>query len=250
VLLPCRSLGPPSRAHKAAARLYDQAAAELDQAAAHCRVAAIHFRGAEGPRERRAPGRRWGISARQNCGWRSRLVPTASRRASRALCRRSPPAGARWHIRQPVLAARFTAVLSRGSSGDIEEPAGTGKGTGTQRKDRCSAGGPETSGWSPGTGGSDLAAGGAAQGRGCPPPATRRHLCPGPLRHGRSGPGLSRTRHAHRPALPKPAAVVHRRSVKGTLAALVPSGPLRWGGGALGGRRGPGRAAGWPAELC
>jgi hypothetical protein len=40
-----------------------------------------------GPRcrgERRTPGRRWGISARQNCGWRNRLVPTASRRASRA----------------------------------------------------------------------------------------------------------------------------------------------------------------------
>jgi hypothetical protein len=61
------------------------------------------------------------------------------------LCRRSPPAGDRWHIRQPVPAARFTAVLPRGSSGDIEEPAGTGRGTGTQRKDRCS-GGPETSG--------------------------------------------------------------------------------------------------------
>jgi hypothetical protein len=41
----------------------------------------------KGPRcrgERRTPGRRWGISARQNCGRRNRLVPTASRRASRA----------------------------------------------------------------------------------------------------------------------------------------------------------------------
>jgi hypothetical protein len=34
------------------------------------------------------------------------------------LCRRSPPAGDRWHIRQPVPAARFTAVLPRGSSAD------------------------------------------------------------------------------------------------------------------------------------
>jgi hypothetical protein len=106
------------------------------------------------------------------------------------LCRRSPPASDRWHIRQPVPAARFTAVLPRGSSGDIEEPAGTGRGTGTQRKDRCS-GGPETSGVVAGNrGGSGLAAGGAGQGRGRPPPATRRHLCSGPLRHGRSGPGL------------------------------------------------------------
>src|SRR5215216_6865955 len=87
----------------------------------------------------------------------------------------------------------FTAVLSRGSSGDTEEPAGTGKGTGTQRKDRCSGGSGDLGGGRREPGGSGLAAGGAAQGRGCPPPATRRHLWPGPLRHGRSGPGLSRS---------------------------------------------------------
>jgi hypothetical protein len=108
---------------------------------------------------------------------------------------------------------------------------------------------PETSGVVAGNRGSGLAAGGAAQGRGCPPPATRRHLCPGPLRHGRGGPGLSRTRHAHRPALPeRPAAVVHRVSVKGKLAALVPSGPLTVGWRCARGRRGPGRAGGWPAR--
>jgi hypothetical protein len=44
------------------------------------------------------------------------------------VCRRSPPAGDRWHRRQPVPAARFTAVLPRGSGGDIRRsppaPAG------------------------------------------------------------------------------------------------------------------------------
>jgi hypothetical protein len=66
---------------------------------------------------------------------------------------------------------------------------------------------------------------------------TCRHLYPGPLRHGRSGPGLSRTRHAHRPPSPdEPAAVVHRVSVKGKLAALVPSGPLVVGSGVVEGQ--------------
>jgi hypothetical protein len=75
--------GAAQQAYEAGARLYEQAAADLDQAAAHCRVAATHFRGAEVPR---GAARAWaalGISARQNCGWRNRLVPTASRRASR-----------------------------------------------------------------------------------------------------------------------------------------------------------------------
>jgi hypothetical protein len=80
----------------------------------------------------------------RNCGWRNRLDPPPQG-APLGLCRRSPATGDRWHIRQPVTPARFTAVLPRGSSGDTEEPAGTGRGTGTQRKDRCS-GGPETSG--------------------------------------------------------------------------------------------------------
>jgi hypothetical protein len=70
--------------YEAAARLDEQAAAELDRAAAHCRVAATHFRGAEVPRGAAHAWAALGISARQNCGWRNRLVPTASRRASRA----------------------------------------------------------------------------------------------------------------------------------------------------------------------
>jgi hypothetical protein len=126
--------------------------------------------------------------------------------------------------------------------GSRVEAAGRGDRSMQQRR-------PETSGVVAGNRGSGLAAGGAAQGRGCPPPATRRHLCPGPLRHGRGGPGLSRTRHPHRPALPeRPAAVVHRVSVKGKLAALVPSGPLTVGWRCARGRRGPGRAGGWPAR--
>jgi L-lactate utilization protein LutC len=75
--------GAAQQAYEAAARLYEQAAAELDQAAAHCRVAATHFRGAEVPRGAAHAWAALGISARQNCGWRNRLVPTASRRASR-----------------------------------------------------------------------------------------------------------------------------------------------------------------------
>jgi hypothetical protein len=60
------------------------------------------------------------------------------------LCRRSPPAGDRWHIRQPVPAARFTTVLPRGSSGDTgarrhrQGDGDTAEGSGF--------GGPETSG--------------------------------------------------------------------------------------------------------
>jgi hypothetical protein len=131
------------------------------------------------------------------------------------LCRRSLAGGDRWHIRQPVPAARFTAVLPRGSGGSHNrrsppEPAGgwdTAEGSGF--------GGPATfGGGRREPGGSGLAAGGAGQGRGRPPPATRRHLCPGPLRHGRSGPGLSRIRHAHRPALPEPRRQVVYRQVE------------------------------------
>src|SRR5215211_3340545 len=89
-------------------------------------------------------------------------LPPAHRKPG--MCRRSPPACDRWHIRQPVLAARFTAVLPRGSGGDTGGARRNRQGMGTQRKDRCS-GGPETfRGWSPGTGGSGLAAGGAGQG--------------------------------------------------------------------------------------
>jgi hypothetical protein len=97
----------------------------------------------EGPRcrgERRTPGRRWGISGRQNCGWRSRLVPTASRRASRACVED--------HLR-PVTGGTYGSRCRRlgspQSSREVpaqaqDEPAGTGRGTGTQRKDRGSGG--------------------------------------------------------------------------------------------------------------
>jgi hypothetical protein len=77
--------GAAQQAYEAAARLDEQAAAELDQAAAHCRVAATHFRGAEMPRGAAHAWACRGISGRQSCGWRNRLAPTASRRASRAV---------------------------------------------------------------------------------------------------------------------------------------------------------------------
>jgi len=86
------------------------------------------------------------------------------------MCRRSPPACDRWHIRQPVPAATFTAVLPRGSGGDTGGARRNRQGMGIQRKDRCS-GGRRPSGVVAGNrGGSGLAAGGAGQGRGRPPP--------------------------------------------------------------------------------
>jgi hypothetical protein len=127
------------------------------------------------------------------------------------VCRRSPPAGDRWHRRQSCRQLGSSQSSREVPAETKDEPAGTGRGTGTQRKDRGS-GGPQTSGVVAGTGGSGLAAGGAGQGRGRPPPATHRHLCPGPLRHGRSGPGLVGTRHAYRPALPNQSLrMVYRR---------------------------------------
>jgi hypothetical protein len=54
------------------------------------------------------------------------------------MCRRSPPACDRRHIRQPVPAARFTAVLPRGSGGDTGGARRNRQGLGRQRKDRCS----------------------------------------------------------------------------------------------------------------
>jgi hypothetical protein len=91
------------------------------------------------------------------------------------MCRRSPSPCDRWHIRQPVSAARFTAVLPRVPAETQEGPAGTGRGWGHSGKIGV-RGIRRPRGWSPGTGGSGLAAGGAGQGRGRPPPATRRHL--------------------------------------------------------------------------
>jgi hypothetical protein len=206
------------------AKLYEQAAAELDQAAAHRVAAATH---SEGPR---CPG---GAAAH---AWAAlghlrepelRLEEQARTHHLKTrlwgLCRRSPPAGDRWHIRQPVPAARFTAVLPRGSSGD------TGRARRHRQGDEDTAKGSVFGG----SGDPGVVAGnrGARSGRwrcrsgtrsptACDPSAS----LPGPLRHGRSGPGLSRTRHAHRPALPEPAAVVHRRSVNPS--GILDGGPV------------------------
>jgi hypothetical protein len=168
---------------------------------------------------------------------------TTPQGALQGLCRRSPPAGDRWHIRQPVPAARFTAVLPRGSRGDTEKPAGTGRGTGTQRKDRC-PGGPATSGWSPGTGvrsGRWRCRSGTRSLTVCDPSASLPR--PAPSRSERAWPFAYPARASV--GLPEPALVVHRAFVKGKLGALVPSGPLTVGRWFAQGRRGPGRAAGW-----
>jgi len=100
-------------------------------------------------------------------------LPPAHRKPG--MCRRSPPSCDRWHIRQPVAAARFTAVLPRGSGGDTGGVRRNRHGMGTQRKDRRSGAG-DLRGWSPGTGGAGLAAGGAGSGARSPTAATRRHL--------------------------------------------------------------------------
>jgi hypothetical protein len=203
------------QAYEAAARLYEQAAAELT---GQRQTAAWPPPISEVP-GRRMPGRRWGISARQNCGCRNRLVPTASRHASRACVED--------HLR-PVTGGIYDSRLRRlgspQSSQEVpaetqDEPAGTGRGTGTQRKDRCS-GGPETSGWSPGTG--------------------RGPIWPleVPLR------ARSPTACDPSASLPRPAPSRPERAWPFTHLACA-----RWGGGAVRGRRGPGRAAGWPAGL-
>jgi hypothetical protein len=80
--------------------------------------------------------------------------PTGSAGSHRTpgLCRRSPPAGDRWHRPQPVPAARFTAVLPRGSRGDTGGARRHRQGDGDTAEGSV-VGGPETSGGSPGTGG-------------------------------------------------------------------------------------------------
>jgi hypothetical protein len=246
--------GPDQRAaqqtHQAAARLYEQAAAGLDRAAAHCRVASTH---SEGPRcrgGRRTPGRRWGISARQNGGWRSRLVPTASRRASRACVEDHL-----WAVTGGTYDSRCRRLGSPQSSQEVpaetqEEPAGTGRGTGTQRKDRCS-GGPETSGVVAGNRGGpvwplEVPLRGAVAHRLRPVGISDQ------ARSVTAGAGLAFRVPATpigRP--PRTSTVVHPISVKRQACCARPFGTLDGGGGgALGGGRGPGRAAGWPAGLC
>jgi hypothetical protein len=85
------------------------------------------------------------------------------------VCRRSSSAGDRWHIRQPVPAARFTAVLPRGASGDTGARRHR-QGDGDTAEGSVFGGARRPRGWSPGTGGVRSAAGGAGQGRGLPPP--------------------------------------------------------------------------------
>jgi hypothetical protein len=100
-------------------------------------------------------------AAQPRCAAPAHLTP--------GLCRRSPPADDRWHIRQPVAAARFTAVLPRGAGGDTGGARRHRSGMGTQRKDRCS-GVRRPREWSPGTGGSGLPLEVPARGRVRPPP--------------------------------------------------------------------------------
>ena len=117
------------------------------------------------------------------------------------LCRRSPPAGDRWHRRQPVPAARFTPVRPRGSS------AATGRARRNRQGDEDTAEGSVFGG----AGDLGVVAGnrgvrsgrwrcrsGARSPTACDPSASL--LRPAPSRPERAWPLGSR--HAHRPALP------------------------------------------------
>jgi hypothetical protein len=174
----------------------------------------------KGPRcreERRTPGRRWGISARQNCGWRNRLVPTAARRASRACAEdhQRPVTGGTYD-------SRCRRLGSPQSSREVPaetQTAVTGRGTGNTAEGSV-FGGPV---WPLEVPLRDAVAhrlrpvGISAQARSVTAGAGLAFRVPG-TRIGRPSPN-------------EPAAVVHRVSVKVTLAALVPSGPLtvgRW----------------------
>jgi len=163
-----------------------------------------------------------GHAAAKHPGWVARyelLRPTEPAPAGRVpsgagpaghlkpgVCRRSPPTCDRWHIRQPVPAATFTAVLPRGSSGDTGGARWNRQGDGDTAEDRCS-GVRRPRGWSPGTGGVRSGRWRCRSGRGRPPPrpvgtsGQARSVTAG------AGPGLPRTRHAHRPALPEPASM-------------------------------------------
>ena len=201
-----------------------------------------------GPRcrgERRTSGRRWGISARQNCGWRSRVVPTASRPASRAYVEDHLRAvtGGTYGSRCRRLGS--PPVLPRGSSADTGRARRNRPGDGDTAEDRCSGGSGDL-------GGGRREPRGVRSGRwrcrsgtrsptACDPSAS----LPGPLRHGRSGPGPPRRHHHRRPPNQHPRAP---SSVKGKLAALV--GTLDGGAVVRMGWSRIRRAAGWPAGLC
>ena len=99
------------------------------------------------------------------------------------VCRRSPPAGDWWHIRQLVPAARFTAVhrspperFQRRHKG----ARGTGRGWGHAKGSVFGVRRPRGGRREPGGPVWPL---GCRSGRVRPPPATRRHLWLGPLRH-------------------------------------------------------------------
>jgi hypothetical protein len=144
------------------------------------------------------------------------------------LCRRSPPAGDRWHRPQPVAAARFTAVLPRGSGGSHRrsppEPAGGPghggrigvRGSGDLGDGRREPGGPV---WPLEVPVRDAVAhrlrpvGISAQARSVTAGAGLGFRVPGTC-------------------IGRPSPNQHRRapiSVKGKLAALFPSGPLTVG---------------------
>jgi hypothetical protein len=188
---------------------------------------------------RRSAPRRWG----EQHGWPSpggspagpRGLPSvaaarlAGRRLTPDLCRRSPPAGDRWHIRQPVLAARFTAVLPRGSSGDTRRARRNRQGDGDTAEGSV-FGVRRPRGWSPGAEGPvwplEVPLRGAVAHRLRPVGISDQ------ARSVTAGAGLAFRVPGTligRPSPNEPAAVVHRVSVKGKLAALVPSGPLTGG---------------------
>jgi hypothetical protein len=170
-------------------------------------VAVTHFRGADVPR---GAANAW-AALRHLREAELRLEEQARTHRLKAclsgLCRRSPPAGDRWHIRQPVPAARFTAVLREVPAQTQDEPAGTGGGTGTQRKDRCS-GVRRPRGMVAGNRGPvwplEVPLRDAVAHR-CDPSASLPR--PAPSRPERAWPFTYR--HAHRPALPDPAPLVH-----------------------------------------
>jgi hypothetical protein len=91
------------------------------------------------------------------------------------VCRKTLPAGDRWHIRQPVPAATFTAVLPRGSSGDTGGARWNRQGDGDTAEGSV-FGGPETWGGRREPGGPVWPLEVPVRGAGRPPPATSRHL--------------------------------------------------------------------------
>jgi hypothetical protein len=141
------------------------------------------------------------------------------------MCRRSPPACDRRHIRQPGPAARFTAVLPRGSGGDTGGARRNRQGLGDTAEDRCS-GGPETSGVVAGNrgvrSGRWRCRSGARSPTACDPSASLPR--PAPSRPERAWPFTYPA--CASAGVPEPAPSCTLYPSRGKLAALVPSGPL------------------------